>query len=74
MGTVIMHDVVSVDGFIADDKDDVGPLHDWYFNGETPIAEAATNPTIIPELEAASRSQQHRRNTSGRCGSPSARS
>lgn len=39
MGTVIMHNVVSVDGFIADDKDGVGPLHDWYFNGDTPITE-----------------------------------
>lgn len=37
MGTVIMHNVVSVDGFIADGNDDVGPLHDWYFNGDTPI-------------------------------------
>lgn len=39
MGTVIMHNVVSVDGFIADEKDDVGPLHDWYFSGDTPITE-----------------------------------
>ena len=41
MGTVVMHNVVSVDGFIADDKDDVGPLHDWYFSGDTPITEAS---------------------------------
>jgi dihydrofolate reductase len=34
-----MHNVVSVDGFIADENDDVGPLHDWYFNGDTPIIE-----------------------------------
>lgn len=32
-----MHSVVSVDGFIADEKDAVGPLHDWYFSGDTPI-------------------------------------
>ena len=32
-----MHNVVSVDGFIADDNDDVGPLHEWYFSGDTPI-------------------------------------
>jgi dihydrofolate reductase len=38
MGTVIMHNVVSVDGFIADKNDDVGPLHDWYFSGDTPIS------------------------------------
>ncbi|WP_328615481.1 dihydrofolate reductase family protein [Amycolatopsis sp. NBC_00355] len=37
MGTVIMHNVVSVDGFIADEHDDVGPLHEWYFSGDTPI-------------------------------------
>ena len=39
MGIVIMHNVVSVDGFIADDNDEVGPLHDWYFSGDTPIKE-----------------------------------
>jgi dihydrofolate reductase len=39
MGSVIMHNVVSVDGFIADENDDVGPLHDWYFSGDTPITE-----------------------------------
>ena len=39
MGTVMMHNVVSVDGFIADKNDDVGPLHDWYSNGDTPITE-----------------------------------
>jgi dihydrofolate reductase len=39
VGTVIMHNVASVDGFIADDEDDVGPLHDWYFSGDNPIIE-----------------------------------
>lgn len=37
MSTVIMHNVVSVDGFIADDHDEVGPLFEWYFNGEVPL-------------------------------------
>ena len=41
MGTVIMHNVVSVDGFIADEDDDVGPLHDWYFSGDTPVTEGS---------------------------------
>ncbi|HEY3472785.1 MAG TPA: dihydrofolate reductase family protein [Amycolatopsis sp.] len=41
MGTVIMHNVVSVDGFIADANDDVGPLHEWYFSGDHPIIERA---------------------------------
>ncbi|MFC7497430.1 MULTISPECIES: dihydrofolate reductase family protein [unclassified Nocardioides] len=38
MGTVIMHAVVSVDGFIADEHDDVGPLFEWYFNGDVSLA------------------------------------
>ena len=37
--TVVMHAVVSVDGFIADARDEVGPLFDWYFNGDTEIVE-----------------------------------
>jgi dihydrofolate reductase len=36
---VFMHAVVSVDGYIADDRDDVGPLFEWYFNGDTDIVE-----------------------------------
>ena len=40
MATVIMHAVVSVDGFIADRNDDPGPLFEWYFNGDVPILEA----------------------------------
>ncbi|HEV7207414.1 MAG TPA: dihydrofolate reductase family protein [Mycobacteriales bacterium] len=43
MGTVIMHNVVSVDGFIADQNDDVGPLHEWYFRGDTPITEGGND-------------------------------
>ena len=34
MGNVVMHNVVSVDGFIANEDDQVGPLFDWYVNGE----------------------------------------
>jgi dihydrofolate reductase len=41
VGTVIMHNVVSVDGFIADHNDDVGPLHEWYFSGDTPLVEGS---------------------------------
>jgi dihydrofolate reductase len=37
MSSVVMHAVVSADGFIADEHDDVGPLFDWYFNGDRPI-------------------------------------
>lgn len=34
-----MHAVVSVDGYIADAHDDVGPLFEWYFNGGTDIVD-----------------------------------
>ena len=37
MSTMVMHNVVSVDGYIADADDDVGPLFEWYFNGEYPL-------------------------------------
>jgi dihydrofolate reductase len=40
MGTVIMHAVASLDGFIADPDDGVGPLFDWYSNGDTPLSDA----------------------------------
>jgi dihydrofolate reductase len=37
MATVIMHAVASLDGYVADENDDVGPLFDWYFNGDEEI-------------------------------------
>jgi len=39
MTTVVMHNVVSVDGYIADDNDDVGPLFEWYFNGDVELVD-----------------------------------
>ena len=39
MGTTYLHAVASVDGYIADERDDVGPLHDWYFNGDYPLVD-----------------------------------
>jgi dihydrofolate reductase len=37
MGRVIVGATVSLDGFIADDDDAVGPLFDWYGNGDVAI-------------------------------------
>jgi len=37
VGKVIMYNVVSVDGFIADENDHPGPLFDWYGNGDVPL-------------------------------------
>jgi dihydrofolate reductase len=34
MGKTIMSAAVSLDGFMADDRDAVGPLFDWYGNGD----------------------------------------
>ena len=42
MGTVVMNNVVSVDGFIADANDEVGPLFDWYVNGDVELIEGGT--------------------------------
>jgi dihydrofolate reductase len=36
-GTTYLHAVVSLDGYIADEHDEVGPLHEWYFAGDQPI-------------------------------------
>lgn len=38
MSTVVMNNVVSLDGFIADPDDDPGPLFDWYVNGDRTLA------------------------------------
>ena len=30
-----------MDGFIADENDDIGPLFDWYFNGDTALTDGS---------------------------------
>ncbi|MET8870217.1 dihydrofolate reductase family protein [Nonomuraea sp. NPDC004580] len=59
MSTVVMHNVVSVDGFIADAHDQVGPLFDWYGNGTVDVgmgrvsqASAAYLQQVLPEVGA----------------------
>lgn len=37
MGKVVMYGTMSVDGFIADADDQLGPLFDWLSNGEIPL-------------------------------------
>jgi dihydrofolate reductase len=39
MPLTYLHAVASLDGYIADEHDDVGPLHDWYFNGDHPLVD-----------------------------------
>jgi dihydrofolate reductase len=40
MGTVVMYASVSVDGFIADENDQTGPLFDWLLSGDVPLDES----------------------------------
>ena len=40
MGKVVMYASVSVDGFIADDNDQPGPLFDWLTSGDVPLDES----------------------------------
>lgn len=37
MGKVVMYASVSVDGFIADENDQPGPLFDWLVSGDVPL-------------------------------------
>ena len=39
MGKVVLYGTVSVDGFIADDRDQPGPLFDWLSSGDVPLDE-----------------------------------
>jgi dihydrofolate reductase len=55
MSTVVMHAVVSVDGFIADDHDDVGPLFDWYFNGDRTLFDSGDG-AVHPAMSISDRS------------------
>jgi dihydrofolate reductase len=39
VGRVVMYSSVSVDGFIADENDQPGPLFDWLLSGDVPLDE-----------------------------------
>jgi dihydrofolate reductase len=40
VGKVVMYGSVSVDGFIADEKDQPGPLFEWLVSGDVPLDES----------------------------------
>jgi dihydrofolate reductase len=40
VGTTYLHAVASLDGYIADEHDDVEPLFEWYYNGDRPLVDA----------------------------------
>ncbi|MEQ7127994.1 hypothetical protein ABN034_26200 [Actinopolymorpha sp. B11F2] len=61
MGKVIVGATVSVDGFIADENDNVGPLFEWYGNGD--VATTMGDPDRLFHVSAAS--AEYIRSTSG---------
>ena len=71
MAVVVMHAVVSMDGYIADTDDEVGPLFEWYFNGDVEIVDGgpfkvskASATTSASAAVAALRSPTARRRSS----------
>jgi dihydrofolate reductase len=52
MGTVTMQASMSLDGYIADPSDGVGPLFDWYGNGDVELTGA--DPDRVFRVSAAS--------------------
>jgi dihydrofolate reductase len=52
MGNVFVDATVSLDGFIADEYDGVGPLFDWYNNGDRAVA--LGDPNRVSHVTAAS--------------------
>src|SRR5687767_15222053 len=40
VGKVVMYASVSVDGFVADENDQPGPLFDWLSSGDVPLDES----------------------------------
>jgi dihydrofolate reductase len=52
MGKVIAQASMSLDGYIADPSDDVGPLFDWYSNGDVEFTGA--DPDRVFRVSAAS--------------------
>jgi len=65
MGKVIASASVSLDGYIADPADQVGPLFDWYGNGE--VAFNGGDPERVFHVSPAS--AEHLRRTWSRIGS-----
>jgi hypothetical protein len=51
MGKVIVQASMSLDGFIADSNDQVGPLFDWYSNGDVEVS--GSDPSMVFHTSAA---------------------
>ena len=51
MGKVVMYSSVSVDGFIADDDDQPGPLFEWLSSGDVPLDDSGAVKVSQPSYE-----------------------
>ncbi|MFC5789457.1 dihydrofolate reductase [Agromyces tardus] len=51
MGKVVMYGSVSVDGFIADEDDQPGPLFDWLTSGDVPLDESGVLTVSRPSYD-----------------------
>jgi len=58
-GKVFVVASMSLDGFVADPSDDVGPLFDWYGNGDVDVISA--DPDRVFHTTAATRTTCARR-------------
>ena len=52
MGMTYVHAVASLDGYIADEHDGVGSLHDWYFGGDHPLVDDPESPFRVSAASA----------------------
>jgi len=52
MGKVIVQASMSLDGFIADTNDQVGPLFDWFDNGDVEFS--GSDPSMVFHISRAS--------------------
>jgi dihydrofolate reductase len=64
MGKVVTHMTMSLDGFVADPKDQVGELFDWYQAGDVTVP----NPNETVSLQVDDASAQVLRGLTGGCG------
>ena len=51
MGKVVMYASVSVDGFIADEDDQPGPLFDWLTSGDVPLDDSGVLKVSKPSFD-----------------------
>ena len=67
MGKVVMYGSVSVDGFVADENDQPGPLFDWLSSGDVPLDESGMLTSRMSRSGAVSRTRSKQDVPSSAC-------